>query len=222
MSSNPADLLPQARIRMAALELFGAQGFEKTTIRQIATRAGVSPGLVIHHFGSKNQLRAVCDDWVIEALAQEKALLTIGPQPRLRDYLDEHPEYTPIMAYLVTGLREGGEIADRIYDRMVEMTDEMITLADANGLVRVPEDREASVAFLVASSLGFLMLGGQFARRLGGQQLNDPDVAERYGLVAAEVFTHGLFTEAYLDALRAANTSTPGDGNDHNPRNPDH
>ena len=53
MSSAPADLLPRARIRLAALELFGAQGFDKTTIRQIATRAGVSPGLVIHHFGSK-------------------------------------------------------------------------------------------------------------------------------------------------------------------------
>lgn len=221
MSSNPADLLPQARIRLAALELFGTQGFEKTTIRQIAARAGVSPGLVIHHFGSKNQLREHCDDWVMDLLEQEKTLLTIGPQPALRDYLAEHPEYEPVMAYLVTGLREGGEIADRIYSRTVTMTQGMLDLAEANGLVRMPEDREGATAFLVASSLGFLMLSDQFAQQLGGQQLSDPPVAERYGLVAAEVFTHGLFTPSYLEALQAANTTTPGDGNER-PRNPDH
>lgn len=221
MSSTPADLLPQARIRLAALELFGAQGFEKTTIRQIATRAGVSPGLVIHHFGSKNQLREHCDDWVMELIEQEKTLLTIGPQPALKDYLAEHPEYEPVMAYLVTGLREGGEIADRIYARTVALTESMLDLAEANGLVHMPEDREATTAYLVAASLGFLMLSDQFARQLGGQQLNDPDVVERYGLVAAEVFTHGLFTPAYLEAMQAANTTTRGDGNER-PRNPDH
>lgn len=221
MSSSPADLLPQARIRLAALELFGTQGFVKTTIRQIAARAGVSPGLVIHHFGSKNQLRAHCDDWVMDLIEQEKTLLTIGPQPALRDYLAEHPEYEPVMAYLVTGLREGGKIADRIYTRTVAMTEGMLDLAEANGLVRIPEDREAATAFLVASSLGFLMLSDQFARQLGGQHLNDPDVVARYGLVAAEVFAHGLFTPAYLEALKAANTTTPGDGNER-PRNPDH
>lgn len=221
MSSNPADLLPQARIRLAALELFGAQGFEKTTIRQIAARAGVSPGLVIHHFGSKNRLREHCDDWVMEFLEQEKTLLTLGPQPGLRDYLAEHREYEPVIAYLTTGLREGGAIADRIYNRTVTMTASLLDLAEAQGLVHMPQDREATVAFLAASSLGLLMLSEQFVRQLGGQQLDDPDVVERYGLVAAEVFTHGLFTPAYLEALQAANTTTPGDGNER-PRNPDH
>lgn len=43
MSSTPEDLLPSARIRLAALELFGSQGFDRTTVRQIAALAGVSP-----------------------------------------------------------------------------------------------------------------------------------------------------------------------------------
>ena len=50
------------RILDAALDLFGAQGFSGTSIKAVAQQAGVSPALVIHHFGSKDALRAACDD----------------------------------------------------------------------------------------------------------------------------------------------------------------
>src|SRR5690606_20135242 len=43
-----------ARIRDAAIVEFAAHGFTKSTVRAIAESAGVSPGLVIHHFGSKD------------------------------------------------------------------------------------------------------------------------------------------------------------------------
>ena len=40
----------------AARELFSARGYEGTTIRGIATNAGVDPALVHHFFGSKDDL----------------------------------------------------------------------------------------------------------------------------------------------------------------------
>lgn len=40
----------------AARELFSTRGFERTTIRSIALRAGVDPALVLHYFGSKDSL----------------------------------------------------------------------------------------------------------------------------------------------------------------------
>lgn len=43
-------------IFLAAMDLFKEQGFSKTNVRQIAERAGVSLGLVNHHFGSKRDL----------------------------------------------------------------------------------------------------------------------------------------------------------------------
>src|ERR1700753_3726436 len=46
----------EARIRAAAAELFVASGYERTTIRAIAQAAGVDAGLVMHYFGSKQQL----------------------------------------------------------------------------------------------------------------------------------------------------------------------
>src|ERR1700735_5801937 len=46
----------EARILAAASELFVASGYERTTIRAIARAAGVDAGLVMHYFGSKQQL----------------------------------------------------------------------------------------------------------------------------------------------------------------------
>lgn len=46
------------QILSAARELFAANGLDKTSIRAVATRAGVDSALVHHYFGSKQQLFA--------------------------------------------------------------------------------------------------------------------------------------------------------------------
>lgn len=46
----------EARILTNARELFAAKGFERTTIRAVATAAGVDPALVMQYFGSKREL----------------------------------------------------------------------------------------------------------------------------------------------------------------------
>ena len=46
----------QARILDAARQEFGDHGFEATTVRGVARRAGIDPSLVIQHFGSKSAL----------------------------------------------------------------------------------------------------------------------------------------------------------------------
>ena len=53
----------EARILDAAAQVFVADGYERTTIRAVASAAGVDPGLVMHYFGSKQELyRRVIDD----------------------------------------------------------------------------------------------------------------------------------------------------------------
>ena len=76
MSSDPADLTAAAAIRIAAMELFAERGYADVTIRQIAAAAGVSPALVIHHYGSKDKLRAVLDERVAAFL--ESMLADLG------------------------------------------------------------------------------------------------------------------------------------------------
>jgi AcrR family transcriptional regulator len=52
----------EARILDAATQSFLAAGYERTTIRGVASAAGVDAGLVMHYFGSKQELfRRVID-----------------------------------------------------------------------------------------------------------------------------------------------------------------
>ena len=46
----------RAAILDAAREVFGERGYSKTTIREVARRAGVTHGLVVLHFTTKEQL----------------------------------------------------------------------------------------------------------------------------------------------------------------------
>jgi AcrR family transcriptional regulator len=62
------DLTARARILDTALAQFAAHGMRGTTIRGVAEAAGVSPGLVHHHFGSKQKLREACDEHVMECI----------------------------------------------------------------------------------------------------------------------------------------------------------
>jgi AcrR family transcriptional regulator len=46
----------EERILDAAAGFFAADGYERTTIRAVASAAGVDPALVMHYFGSKQEL----------------------------------------------------------------------------------------------------------------------------------------------------------------------
>jgi AcrR family transcriptional regulator len=48
----------RAALVAAARALFAERGFERTTMRAVATRAGVDVALIYHHFGSKDALLA--------------------------------------------------------------------------------------------------------------------------------------------------------------------
>jgi AcrR family transcriptional regulator len=55
-----ADILSAARRR------FGAEGYERTTLRAVAADVGVDAALVIRYFGSKQDLFAAAADFAIE------------------------------------------------------------------------------------------------------------------------------------------------------------
>jgi AcrR family transcriptional regulator len=78
MSSMPDDRTTRAVIRDEALRLFAERGPDAVTVRQIAAAAGVSPGLVIHHFGSKDGLRKAVDEHVLAMFGAMLGELTTG------------------------------------------------------------------------------------------------------------------------------------------------
>ena len=68
--SRPAEILK------AAFAVFAEAGYERTTIADVGRRAGVSPALVVHYFGTKAELfAAVIQDRFASFVAAEEALL---------------------------------------------------------------------------------------------------------------------------------------------------
>jgi AcrR family transcriptional regulator len=118
-SDSESDLTARARIRDAAIECFGQHGFD-VTVRAIAEQAGVSPGLVIHHFGSKDGLRRTCDDHVLGLINDlKKETITSHDSQTLLHQLASMEEYAPYVAYLFRSVQAGGGFAVSFYERMV-------------------------------------------------------------------------------------------------------
>src|SRR5579875_2572479 len=62
----------RAAILQAARQALAEQGYARTTIREIARRAGVTHGLVMRHFGSKERL-------LLLALPGPRAIARVAP-----------------------------------------------------------------------------------------------------------------------------------------------
>jgi len=60
----------EERVLRVARELFGEQGYDRTTIRAVAARAEVDPSLVMQYFGSKEELftRVAAGRWPVHEL----------------------------------------------------------------------------------------------------------------------------------------------------------
>ena len=85
MCSARDDRTARAVIRDEALRLFAAHGPDAVTVQQIAAAAGVSPGLVVHHFGSKDGLREAVDQHVLGLFEAMFAEMTADIAPGLYD-----------------------------------------------------------------------------------------------------------------------------------------
>ena len=84
---NANGIIRRGQIRAAAYELAAESGLRAITIRAVAQRAGLSTGLVLFHYGTKQHLVLGVLDWVLEtttALCQEPVVAAIeAPHERL-------------------------------------------------------------------------------------------------------------------------------------------
>ena len=65
------ELTTVERIRNAALQIVAAQGVSGTSLRAVAAAAGVSLGLVQHHFTTKAGLIKAVDDYVLSVVINQ-------------------------------------------------------------------------------------------------------------------------------------------------------
>jgi TetR/AcrR family transcriptional regulator, regulator of cefoperazone and chloramphenicol sensitivity len=196
-----SDLTARARIGNAALELFGAEGVNRVSMRAIAAKAGVSPALVVHHFGSKEGLRAACDQYVISLVRGDPDdPVDLGDASGLAAMLQEAE---PVRRYLARAFLDGSAEAAALFDEIVEATGVWLEQGTAEGWARPAEDPQARAALYVTWLLAPLAFGEHLSRVLGVADLHDLDATLRYSRTSLDMLTHGVFTDERL--LRAWN-----------------
>lgn len=190
-------------------------------MRAIANAADVSPALVIHHFGSKDELRAECDRYIVEEFFHDRAALVgAGAASAMQVWLDDIETFRPFINYLSRMLSEATPAADALFDRLREGTAVMVDEQIAAGVMREPLDRDVTVVFLTAYGVVPLIMGRQLARSLGGEEL-DSAMMRRSVLPVLELYTRGLYADdRILDAAREALARTAGPSSDKGENDP--
>lgn len=123
-----SDLAAPARIRKAGLVLFEELAYKRTTARAIASRGHVCPALVLHHFGSKDGLRAACDEHLLDVIRSQKTAAVAGSAPpSLAAIIEESLRFHAPLAHLIRLLAGGGDLAGIPFERMV--SDAEVSLA---------------------------------------------------------------------------------------------
>lgn len=136
---SSSDQTRQALVR-AALELFGDQGFEGTSTREIAAKANANIASIAYHFGGKDGLRDACADFIVDTIRGVAGrVLPVGndgPEiPRDREaarkqmrllldtmsmFMMSRPEISPIVQFMLREMAHPSPALDRIYSGLVE------------------------------------------------------------------------------------------------------
>lgn len=196
------DRTARARIRDAAIECFAEAGVAATSVRTIASAAGVSPGLVMHHFGSKDQLRSDCDRHVAALVrgAKERAVAEgtdLDPLGQIRAYEDS----LPLLRYLARTLGDGTPHVAALIDEMVDDAVVYTEKAVDTGLMLPSEDPRGRAAVLVLWSMGAVVLHEHVKRVLGADLTGDATAMAAYAVPAAEVLS-GVFAPGIYERVR--------------------
>lgn len=202
-----ADLKAAAVIRQAAMRMFAERGAAAVTVREIAAAAGVSPGLVMHQYGSKDGLKDAVDRRAVtffeEMIGELARIGDEGGGASLAELFAARLEREPVMVdYERRLLLDGGPAADALFARLFESTVAGMRSLAAAGVVRPAQDERTRTAFLLANDLSLTLLRRQIARVTGTDPLT------REGLVSWTAAVMDVHTSGILTARRIGEACT--------------
>jgi len=180
------------RIVLAGLDLFTEQGYDETTVAQIAERAGITKSTFFRHFPDKRELLAAGQETLSRLLAEGIAAAPEGASPLdavaaglQRASAEMGPVNRELGPRISAAIAASVELQERALLKNVGLAAAMADALSARG---VP-DPQASLA----AEMGVLAFKRGFAEWSEG----DRDVAD-------DLAPHAL---AALDELRAASTA---------------
>ncbi|MBE1875655.1 TetR/AcrR family transcriptional regulator [Myceligenerans pegani] len=176
---DPADLTARARIRNAALALFAERGFKGATVKQIAEAAGVSHGLLQHHFGSKDDLRQACDAYVLRTLGDLDSLGAVHGEFTDPDFMAGLMNHgRAVLPYVARAMAEGEPIARALFERGAGIGEEWLAAHWPDRFVPGASRTRDAAAVMAAMHLSTIVMYRLLSERMGVDTLG-PDGAGR-------------------------------------------
>jgi AcrR family transcriptional regulator len=156
---DDADRTARARIRDAAVHRFAVEGFG-ASVRAIAADAGVSAGLVMHHFGSKDGLRAECDAHLLATIRRlkEENVAEAAAGHSFFHRFAAAEENASLVGYVLRSMQDGGDLARQFIAHMVDDAVDYTRKGVAAGVIVPSRDEAARARHLTLSALGALLL----------------------------------------------------------------
>lgn len=188
------------KLLLVAMHLFAERGFDGVTVRDISTAAGVSVGLINHHFRSKEGLRQAVDDYFISrtGAAIERALESSHSlDPNLHaefqrkwivKYRDEWPEF---VAYLRRAIVEASPWGETLFRRYHESIRRMIDKFDAAGRISPETDRFWLPMIYMFVLMGPLILD-PFIKNMFGRSAYEPEMWARFQKAFTSLVWNGI------------------------------
>jgi AcrR family transcriptional regulator len=183
-----------------ALGLFAERGIAATSLREVAKAAGISPALVVHHYGSKEGLVAAADEAAVGEFAKAYAATDRGEGPEL---LRRRAEQTAavmrsrpdVCAYLGRALIEGTPGSSGLFRLMIEGGRREVDDLAAKGALREDADRLWATLqhfFLIWAPLSFRSL---LEREVLDGSLLQEDNLDRWVEANVELLKGGLYRD---------------------------
>src|SRR2546423_3181086 len=193
-----SDLTAAARIRDAALRQFAARGVAATSIRDVAKAAGVSPGLVQHHFQSKAGLRKAVEEFVFRGAFESFGQPVGGAPPaessaqigsKISAFIRENPA---IFAYIGRSLLEADDAGLQLFDGLLTLARTQLDRMAANGLLRTDVDRLWAALHVILIDIAAYLLEPAVSRYLGEPLLSEKGL-RRMQRATEDLFLKGIY-----------------------------
>lgn len=187
------------RIRNAALKSFATYGTSTTSLRTVAAAAGVSVGLVQHHFGTKAGLVKAVDDHVLglviaaiaPPLAEPPADSIAEMGSRVTRIVAEQPD---IVDYLGRALIDGSPLGTTIFDTLAGLGVARWNKRNERGETRPEVDLTWAALNALVLPLGTLILRGHIERQLP-ESFTTPAQLQRWQESVNTLLREGLFRQ---------------------------
>jgi AcrR family transcriptional regulator len=188
----------RAALVHAALKLFGRQGFDGTSTREIAAEAKANIGSIAYHFGGKEGLRAAAADFIVEtiqgiagqALGATQVADPANPEAakaqlfaaleRMVGFVVVSPQAGEIVQFVLRELSHPTAALDRIYAGVFEPTHRRLCQIweQATG---EPAESEATrlIVFTLIGQVIYFRIGREAVmRRMGWREIGNEEAAK--------------------------------------------